>query len=74
MSQAVVTGMPFGGAGTSGNGKFHGKSGFDIFTNFKGVCTVPTDEGYEAMTELRHGTGDLEGKYHLLKQMEEKGL
>jgi len=57
-----------------GNGKFDGKSGFHIFTNFKGVCTVPTDEGYEAMTELRHGTSDLEGKYHLLTQMGEKSL
>jgi hypothetical protein len=59
--------VPLGGVGTSGSGKFHGRSGFDMFTNFKGVCMVPIDEGYEAMTEVRYATGDLEGKYQLLK-------
>jgi acyl-CoA reductase-like NAD-dependent aldehyde dehydrogenase len=71
-TQAAATGMPFGGVGTSSNGNFHGKSRFDIFTNFRRVCMVPTDEGFEAMVEVRYATGDMERKYHVLKQMEEK--
>ena len=73
-SQAVVPGMPFGGVGTSGNGKFHGKAGFEIFTNLKGVCNMPTGAEYEAMTEFRYATGDLERKYLMLKSMEEKAI
>ena len=72
MAQAAVTGLPFGGVSTSGNGKSHGKDGFDMFVNRRAVCTVPTDEGFEAMTEVRYATGDLEGKFNILKQMEEK--
>lgn len=71
-SQVAVPGMAFGGVGTSGDGKMHGKAGFDIFTNQKAVCTVPTGAEYEAMTEFRYSTGDLEAKYQMLKGMEEK--
>jgi len=48
--------MPFGGAGTSSNGKLHGKAGFDIFTNEKGFCNVSTNQEYEATTEFRYAT------------------
>lgn len=31
------TNLPFGGVGSSGMGNYHGKYGFDAFSNFKGV-------------------------------------
>jgi aldehyde dehydrogenase (NAD+) len=33
----AVPGLPFGGVGESGMGKYHGKWGFDVFTNPKAV-------------------------------------
>lgn len=33
--------LPFGGVGSSGFGKYHGKAGFDTFTNKKGVLKRP---------------------------------
>ena len=37
--------LPFGGVGYSGMGKYHGKAGFDAFSNLKGVYrqTIPLD-------------------------------
>jgi aldehyde dehydrogenase (NAD+) len=29
--------LPFGGVGQSGMGKYHGKSSFDTFSNFRGI-------------------------------------
>lgn len=34
--------LPFGGVGNSGMGKYHGKSSFDTFTNFKSVFKQTT--------------------------------
>ena len=34
--------LPFGGVGPSGTGRYHGKSGFDAFSNAKGVLSKPT--------------------------------
>jgi aldehyde dehydrogenase (NAD+) len=34
--------LPFGGVGASGQGRYHGKSGFDAFSNMKPVLTKPT--------------------------------
>jgi aldehyde dehydrogenase (NAD+) len=35
--QITPRGLPFGGVGYSGMGKYHGKEGFDTFSNSKGV-------------------------------------
>lgn len=37
MMHVVQNDMPFGGAGPSGMGRYHGKEGFDTFSNLKGV-------------------------------------
>lgn len=34
--------LPFGGVGPSGQGRYHGKSGFDALSNLKPVLTKPT--------------------------------
>ncbi|WP_167613392.1 aldehyde dehydrogenase [Maribellus sediminis] len=34
--------LPFGGVGTSGNGKYHGKQSFLAFSNQRSVITTPT--------------------------------
>lgn len=34
--------LPFGGVGPSGMGRYHGKSGFDEYSNLKGVLRKPT--------------------------------
>lgn len=34
--------MPFGGVGTSGMGRYHGKAGFDLFSHHKGVVHAST--------------------------------
>ena len=39
--QAGVPELPFGGVGSSGMGKYHGKAGFDNFTHFKSVLKRP---------------------------------
>lgn len=41
MMHAVNEYLPFGGVGDSGMGKYHGKEGFDIFTNEKAVHIDP---------------------------------
>ena len=33
----LVPELPFGGVGNSGMGKYHGRSGFEVFTNARGV-------------------------------------
>jgi hypothetical protein len=33
----LVPELPFGGVGTSGMGKYHGRWGFEAFTNARGV-------------------------------------
>jgi aldehyde dehydrogenase (NAD+) len=35
--QAMIPELPFGGVGNSGMGKYHGRWGFDTFTNARGV-------------------------------------
>ena len=35
--QAVDPAVPFGGVGQSGNGKYRGKAGFDLFSNYKSI-------------------------------------
>ena len=39
--QAGIPELPFGGVGTSGMGKYHGKAGFDNFTHNKSVLKRP---------------------------------
>ena len=39
--QAGIPELPFGGVGSSGMGKYHGKAGFDNFTHFKSVLKRP---------------------------------
>ena len=39
--QAGVPELPFGGVGSSGMGKYHGKAGFDNFTHYKSVLKRP---------------------------------
>ena len=34
--------LPFGGVGASGMGRYHGKSGFEAFSNLKGVLRKPS--------------------------------
>ena len=40
--QFVPPDLPFGGVGPSGMGRYHGKEGFDAFSNLKGVMSKPT--------------------------------
>lgn len=40
--QITNTEIPYGGIGNSGIGKYHGKMGFDTFSNYKGVLDKPT--------------------------------
>ena len=39
--QAGIPELPFGGVGSSGMGKYHGKAGFDNFTHYKSVLKRP---------------------------------
>ena len=34
--------LPFGGVGSSGFGRYHGKEGFNSFSNFKSILDKPT--------------------------------
>jgi aldehyde dehydrogenase (NAD+) len=40
--QAGVPDLPFGGVGESGHGRYHGKAGFETFSNLRGVVRKPT--------------------------------
>ncbi|KAL7417598.1 Aldehyde/histidinol dehydrogenase [Mrakia frigida] len=40
--QALIDHTPFGGVGESGHGSYHGKWGFDLFTQDRTVIEVPT--------------------------------
>ena len=40
--QAGAPDLPFGGVGESGHGRYHGKAGFDTFSNLRGVVRKPT--------------------------------
>lgn len=42
---AVLAGAPFGGTGQSGQGAYHGKSGFDTFTHRRAVANVTQPKG-----------------------------
>lgn len=37
--QAASHNLPFGGIGMSGMGRYHGKAGFDLFSNMKGIVS-----------------------------------
>tara|TARA_B100000579_G_scaffold425875_1_gene432204 strand:+ start:1542 stop:2921 length:1380 start_codon:yes stop_codon:yes gene_type:complete len=39
--QAGIPELPFGGIGSSGMGKYHGKAGFDNFTHYKSILKRP---------------------------------
>ena len=39
--QAGIPELPFGGVGSSGMGKYHGKAGFDNFTHYKSILKRP---------------------------------
>ena len=41
LSHIVSPHLPFGGVGHSGMGRYHGKSSFDTFTNYKSVLKKP---------------------------------
>jgi aldehyde dehydrogenase (NAD+) len=34
--------LPFGGVGPSGMGRYHGKAGFEAFSNMRGILRKPT--------------------------------
>lgn len=38
--------LPFGGVGFSGQGRYHGKAGFDSFSNLKSVLVKPSLDMY----------------------------
>lgn len=40
--QALIDHLPFGGVGESGHGSYHGKWGFDLFTQDRPSIAVPT--------------------------------
>ncbi|HMC97308.1 MAG TPA: aldehyde dehydrogenase family protein, partial [Flavobacteriales bacterium] len=42
MLQFGNPGLPFGGIGTSGMGRYHGRSSFDVFSHQKGIVTSST--------------------------------
>lgn len=42
MTHFLIGDLPFGGVGPSGHGKYHGRSGFDLFSNRKAVLARPT--------------------------------
>ena len=42
ISFAGMPTLPFGGVGESGHGRYHGRSGFDTFSNLKSVLRKPT--------------------------------
>ena len=42
MTHFLVGDLPFGGVGPSGSGKYHGRSGFDLFSNRKAILARPT--------------------------------
>lgn len=39
--QAGIPNLPFGGVGSSGMGKYHGKTGFDNFSHYKSILKRP---------------------------------
>jgi aldehyde dehydrogenase (NAD+) len=39
--QAGLPGLPFGGVGSSGLGRYHGQSGFDSLSNLRAVVQRP---------------------------------
>jgi aldehyde dehydrogenase (NAD+) len=41
MEQFAATGLPFGGVGPSGSGRYHGRSGFETFSNPRAVLLRP---------------------------------
>lgn len=49
MLQAATTYLPFGGVGSSGTGKYHGKAGFDTFSNIKSVMRRSSAGGSSVM-------------------------
>lgn len=52
----LVPELPFGGVGTSGMGKYHGKWGFEAFTNARGVLyhSAAIDPGVRYPPYSRH--------------------
>ena len=59
----VNHGLPFGGVGNSGMGRYHGKYGFDTFTHYKGVLK----KGNWLDLPVRYPP--YEGKLSLLKKL-----
>jgi hypothetical protein len=44
--------LPFGGVGGSGNGRYHGKSGFLSFSNPKSICETKAFNMYPLSTRF----------------------
>ena len=54
--QPLIPELPFGGVGNSGMGKYHGRWGFEAFTNARGVLyqSSSIDPGVRYPPYLRH--------------------
>jgi len=62
--QASIPGLPFGGRGMSGMGRYHGKAGFDTFTTERSVL----DRGGFPDPDLRYPPYS-SGRFDLLKKI-----
>jgi acyl-CoA reductase-like NAD-dependent aldehyde dehydrogenase len=51
MGHVAVTGLAFGGFGTSGMGSYRGRAGVNTFSHRKLVATMPTTEEFEELLE-----------------------
>ena len=68
MFHGGIPNAPFGGVGNSGHGSYHGRYGFDAFTHFRTVVTIPS--WFEYLLGFRYPPYDKKhiGKLHSRKE------